>query len=141
MNNSEKLRDRIKKSLENASSTIDLKIKIEEEIKKIMSMINEFTDGEIGVEINLNRPKDPYFLDCEKVVFLQKNSVNHLYGFNIIGYSLSANSGYPVSVETESECFDCKNESELGNVIAEIIDKKSLQIVQLMSEKVEDLPF
>jgi len=141
MDNNEKLRDRIKKSLNNASSTIDLKVKIEDEISNIMKIINELTDGEIGFSIEENKPVNLDFRDCAKIVFLQKTSVNFPYGFYIIGYTLNYQSGYPVSLETESEYYDCNNESELKDVIASIIDKKSLQIIQLMAEEVDNIPF
>lgn len=141
MDNNEKLKDRIRQSLINASSTIELKVKIEDEIINIMNMINELTGGEIGFRITENIPVNVNFRDCEKIVFLQKTSVNHPYGFHIIGYTLNNQTGYPVSLETDSEYYDCNNDSELRDVIASIIDKKSLQIMQLMTEKVENLPF
>lgn len=141
MDNNEKIRDRIRQSLENASSTIELKLKIENEIISIMNIIHELTNGEIGFTVKENKPAHSRFVDCEKLVFLKKTSVNHPYGFTLIGYSLNNETGYPVSVETESEYYDCNNEMELKDIIASIIEKKSLQIIQLMSEKVEDIPF
>jgi len=141
MDNNEKIRDRIKRSLDNASSTVELKIKIEQDISSIMNIIYELTDGKIGFSVEDNNPVNPVFQDCARLVFLKKTDVNFPYGFNILGYTLNNQSGYPVNVESETEYFDCANESELKDVIVSIIEEKSLHIIQLISEKVDDMPF
>lgn len=141
MDNNEKLRDRIKKSLENASSTIELKQKIEKDIVNILNIISDLTNGEIGFDINDNNPANPSFSASNSLVFLKKANVNFAYGFNILGYSLSNTAGYPVTLETETQYYDCNNEDELKDVMASIIDAKSLQIIQLMSEEIDNIPF
>lgn len=141
MDNNEKLRDRIKRSLENASSTIELKMKIEQDISNIMELVHELTNGEIGFDVVDNIPVNPKFEGCNKLIFLKKSTVNFPYGFHFIGYSLHKQSGYPVSVETETQYFDCDNEGELTDVIASIIEEKSLKIIELMSTEVNDIPF
>ncbi|EOV8746802.1 hypothetical protein ACOSL4_004858, partial [Escherichia coli] len=69
MDNNEKLRDRIKRSLENASSTIELKNKIEQDISNIMNLVYELTNGEIGFDVVNNAPVNPKFEGCNKLIF------------------------------------------------------------------------
>ncbi|MFN2993979.1 hypothetical protein [Serratia plymuthica] len=141
MDNKEKLRERIKSSLDNANNTLELKEKIEVEIANIMKMVTELTDGVIEHEIRENISKLPSFHDCEKLVSLHKIVDGVPYGFTILGFSLNYSNAYPVTVETENEIFDCQDEDALKDTIASIIDKRSLRIMQLVSKEVPDLPF
>lgn len=141
MSNYEKLRERIKKSLENAMSTVELKEKIKKDITEIVNIISELTNGEITPVVNENYPPNARFPQCDYLIFLQKKSVNYQHGFNIVGYALNESSGYPVIIETETEFFDCADEFELKELLANIIDQRSLKIIQLLNEEVRDLPF
>lgn len=50
-------------------------------------------------------------------------------------------SGFPVEIETEQEIFNAYDSKELSNIIANIIDKSSIQIMELAYKSIEDLPF
>jgi len=141
MSNYEKLRERIKKSLENAISTVELKDKIKKDIIEVVNIIGDLTNDEITPVVNENFPTNARFPQCDYLIFLQKKSVNYQYGFNIIGYAINDASGYPVILETETDVFDCGNESEMKEIIANVIDQKSIKIIKLLNEEVRDIPF
>ncbi|MDI3201368.1 hypothetical protein QK324_25530, partial [Serratia ureilytica] len=122
-------------------STIALKEKIEGIINEMMVIVSELTGGEITHITKDNTPVNRDYSNSDKLVFLKKSSVNFDYGFALIGYAINFENGFPVSVETDIEYFDCQNEDELRATIADIIDKKAIKIIQLVEEKVDDIPF
>ncbi|MGU0027978.1 hypothetical protein ACVXKM_28400, partial [Klebsiella pneumoniae] len=64
-------------------------------------------------------------------------------GFILFGFSINESTGYPVQVETEDEAAECTDVDNLKESIVYIIEKRSIEIMKLISEQQEDddIPF
>lgn len=133
--------NRIKASLDRASSVLDIKNKIEEEIYKIVKKLEDFTHNKIEILIKTNHFENINFQSSNSLVCINKTKLNFNYGFILFGYNIDDVSGFPVEIETEQEVFNANDFKELSNIIANIIDKASIKIMELAYKNIEELPF
>ncbi|MDF7758925.1 hypothetical protein PU683_05190 [Kosakonia cowanii] len=138
----EELKERLKKSLENANNILQLKARIEDDISSVLDILKELTSNSIDYKICENEPMVFLFKDCKRLVYIKKKS-DESYGSNLIllGFSINESTGYPMQLETDSEFFECKSVDEMKETLAYIIDKKSIEIMKLISEDNSHVPF
>ncbi|HFL7971762.1 hypothetical protein AAHV96_26410 (plasmid) [Klebsiella pneumoniae] len=140
----EEFQERLKASLKKANETLILKDKIESDISSILSMLKDITSDSIDFDIFQNTSKMPKYKDCKKIVRIKKNSsMAYPKGFILFGFSINESTGYPVQVETEDEAAECTDVDNLKESIVYIIEKRSIEIMKLISEQQEDddIPF
>ncbi|MEQ5226965.1 hypothetical protein ABN220_15140 [Proteus cibi] len=141
MNDENEIFNRIKASLDRASSVLDIKNKIEEEIYKIVKKLEDFTHNQIEILIKTNYSGNVNFQSSNILVCINKTKLSFNYGFILFGYNIDDVSGFPIEIETEQEVFNANNFKELSNIIANVIDKASIKIMELAYKNIEELPF
>lgn len=141
-NRDEEFQERLKASLAKANATLELKNRIESDITSILSMLKDITSDSIDFEISQNIPVAPKYKDCQKIVKIKRQS-QHTYTNSLIllGFSINEHTGYPVLVETEKEVDECIDVDNLKDSIVYIIEEKSIDIMKLISEEADDIPF
>ncbi|WP_096997188.1 hypothetical protein [Klebsiella pneumoniae] len=140
----EEFQERLKASLKKANETLILKDKIESDISSILSMLKDITSDSIDFDILQNNSKIIKYIGCKKIVRIKKNSIMaYPKGFILFGFSINESTGYPVQVETEDEAAECTDVDNLKESIVYIIEKRSIEIMKLISEQQEDddIPF
>ncbi|HHC4035569.1 TPA: hypothetical protein ACN7IO_005234 [Klebsiella pneumoniae] len=140
----EEFQERLKASLKKANETLILKDKIESDISSILSMLKDITSDSIDFDISQNNSKMIKYIGCKKIVRIKKNSIMaYPKGFILFGFSINESTGYPVQVETEDEAAECTDVDNLKESIVYIIEKRSIEIMKLISEQQEDddIPF
>ncbi|HFZ1089064.1 TPA: hypothetical protein ACIJS4_005370 [Klebsiella oxytoca] len=140
----EEFQERLKASLKKANETLILKDKIESDISSILSMLKDITSDSIDFDILQNNSKMIKYIGCKKIVRIKKNSIMaYPKGFILFGFSINESTGYPVQVETEDEAAECTDVDNLKESIVYIIEKRSIEIMKLISEQQEDddIPF
>lgn len=134
--------ERLKASLTKANETLKLKNRIDADILSVLSILKELTSDSIDFEISQNIPIQPRFKDCKRIVKVKRKSQNsYSDGFILFGYSINESTGYPMQVETETEVDDCADVDDLKEAIVYIIEHKSIDIMKLISEDTDDIPF
>ncbi|HEC8749374.1 hypothetical protein O3H74_25850 [Escherichia coli] len=134
--------ERLKASLEKANETLKLKNRIDADISSVLSILKELTSDSIDFEISQNIPIQPKFKDCKRIVRLKRKSQSsYSDGFILFGYSINESTGYPMQIETETEVDDCVNVDDLKESIVYVIEQKSIDIMKLISEDTDDIPF
>ncbi|MEB5781677.1 hypothetical protein AAHW07_26565 (plasmid) [Klebsiella variicola subsp. variicola] len=134
--------ERLKASLEKANETLKLKNRIDADISSILSILKELTSDSIDFEISQNVPIQPRFKDCKRLVRLKRKSqVSYSDGIVLFGYSINESTGYPMQIETETEVDDCADVDDLKESIVYVIEQKSIDIMKLISEDTDYIPF
>lgn len=138
----EEFQERLKASLAKANETLKLKNRIDADISSVLSILKDLTSNSIDFEISQNIPIAPKFKDCKRIVRLKRKSQDsYSNGFILFGYSINESTGYPMQVETENEVDDCMDVDDLKESIIYVIEQKSIDIMKLISEDTDDIPF
>ncbi|WP_174868601.1 hypothetical protein [Pectobacterium polaris] len=141
MNFNDEIFNKIQNSIQAARDAVKLKEKIENDIFEVLSMVSKITDDAIGFDLLINDNENPFFLGCEKIIFINKKS-NPYNKFILCGYSIDEMTGYPVKLESEVNVFTCNDDETLKLTLADFITSKenSIKIVKLISLE-DDIPF
>lgn len=141
-NKDEEFQERLKASLAKANATLLLKDRIESDISSILSMLKNITSDSIDFEISHNIPVAPKYKECQKIVKVKRRSQStYSNGLILFGFSINEHTGYPVQVETEREVDECIDVDNLKESIVYVIEEKSIDIMKLISEEDDDIPF
>lgn len=140
MSSNNEIFNKIQKSLQAARDALQLKLRINNDITEVLSMISTITDEAVSFEIRDNDGTVNSYRGCEKLIYIVKKS-NPYYCFILCGYSIDGLSGYPVLVENTKNVFTCNDDSTLKSIISDLITDKqnSMQIINLIS--IDDIPF
>ncbi|HEE9790493.1 TPA: hypothetical protein R8F93_004591 [Enterobacter soli] len=138
----EELITRLRNSLEKANITLKLKARIEEDMSSVLDILKDLTSDSIDYYIMENSPVIPLYKDCSKLLRLKKKSnSDYSSGMILFGFSINDSTGYPLQLETESEYFECSDVDEMKECIVFIIENKSIDIMKLISEDSDFIPF
>ncbi|GKV93587.1 hypothetical protein H2Y56_06365 [Pectobacterium aroidearum] len=139
----ETLLEKISKSLENANNLLKLKGKIESDILQTLNIVTEITNNAVEFSIfEKNGDYDKYESSARLVKIIKPSSGIIHSGFIFLGFSINEKTGYPMVIETEANYYVIKDESELSDVLVNIIDQRALAIMKLISESQDDdIPF
>lgn len=143
MTNKSDFFDKIKNSLNRASETIRIRENIAGDIEEIASSISQITEGALAVKFvtpdeSLMRVG---YESSEKVVVVTKPL--SLWGneINLFGFGINKETGYPVLIQTTREDFHAFDKHELFDIISDIIDRESINIMDILSQNSNDIPF
>lgn len=138
MNDENNFFEKIKASLDRASSIIDIKNKIENKINIVIEKLEVITNNKIKVLFKDNHHYSPKFINSERLIYIDKLNASDKSGFILFGYSFSKINGFPIEIETEIESFYAENIDDLLHIIVSIIDKESIRIMELVHHPLKD---
>lgn len=138
MNDENNFFEKIKASLDRASSIIDIKNKIENKINIVIEKLEVITNNKIKVLFKDNHHYSPQFINSERLIYIDKLNASDKSGFILFGYSFSKINGFPIEIETEIESFYAENIDDLLHIIVNIIDRESIRIMELVHHPLKD---
>lgn len=143
MTNKSDFFDKIKNSLNRASETIKIRENIASDIEEIASSISQITEGALAVKFIAPDEKlmKTGYESSEKVVVVIKPSSFLSNGINLFGFGINKETGYPVLIQTKYEDFYALDKHELFDVISDIIDRESINIMDILNQNSNDIPF
>lgn len=138
MNDKNNFFEKIKASLDRASSIIDIKKQIENKISIVIEKLEMITNNKIKILFKDNHHYCPKFINSERLIYIDKVNVSDESGFILFGYSFSKINGFPIEIETEMESFHAENIDDLLHIIVNIIDRESIRIMELVHHSLKD---
>lgn len=138
MNDENNFFEKIKASLDRASSIIDIKKQIENKISIVIEKLEMITNNKIKVLFKDNHHYCPKFINSERLIYIDKVTVSNEAGFILFGYSFSKINGFPIEIETEIESFHAEDIDDLLHIIVNIIDRESIRIMELVHHPLND---
>ncbi|MCK9780406.1 MULTISPECIES: hypothetical protein [Enterobacterales] len=138
MNDENHFFEKIKASLDRASSIIDIKKQIENKISIVIEKLEMITNNKIKILFKDNHHYCPKFINSERLIYINKVNINDESGFILFGYSFSKINGFPIEIETEIESFHAEDIDDLLHIIVNIIDKQSIRIMELVHHPLKD---
>lgn len=138
MNDESNFFEKIKASLDRASSIIDIKKQIENKISIVIEKLEMITNNKIKILFKDNHHYCPKFINSERLIYIDKVNVSDKSGFILFGYSFSKINGFPIEIETEIESFHAENIDDLLHIIVNIIDRESIRIMELVHHPFKD---
>lgn len=132
MNDENNFFEKIKASLDRASSIIDIKKQIENKISIVIEKLEMITNNKIKILFKDNHHYCPEFINSERLIYIDKVNVSDESGFILFGYSFSKINGFPIEIETEMESFHAEDINDLLHIIVNIIDRESIRIMELV---------
>ena len=138
MNDKNNFFEKIKASLDRASSIIDIKKQIENKISIVIEKLEMITNNKIKILFKDNHHYCPTFINSERLIYIDKVNVSDESGFILFGYSFSKINGFPIEIETEMESFHAENIDDLLHIIVNIIDRESIRIMELVHHSLKD---
>lgn len=138
MNDENNFFEKIKASLDRASSIIDIKKQIENKISIVIEKLEMITNNKIKILFKDNHHYCPKFINSERLIYIDKVNVSDESGFILFGYNFSKINGFPIEIETEIESFHAENIDDLLHIIVNIIDRESIRIMELVHHSLKD---
>lgn len=138
MNDENNFFEKIKASLDRASSIIDIKKQIENKISIVIEKLEMITNNKIKILFKDNHHYCPEFINSERLIYIDKVNVSDESGFILFGYSFSKINGFPIEIETEMESFHAEDIDDLLHIIVNIIDRESIRIMELVHHPLKD---
>jgi len=141
MNSNNDIFNKIKASLDNARDVVKLKERIGSDISEVLSMISQITDDAVSFSIEKTTHDEIEYLSSDNIVYIYKASSPHI-NFIIFAYSIDEVMGYPVTIETKSNFYNCNDDTTLKTIVSDLIIEKetSMKIMKLISND-DDIPF
>ncbi|WP_100159691.1 hypothetical protein [Proteus columbae] len=138
MNDENNFFEKIKASLDRASSIIDIKKQIENKISIVIEKLEMITNNKIKILFKDNHHYCPKFINSERLIYIDNVNVIGESGFILFGYSFSKINGFPIEIETEIESFHAEDIDNLLHIIVNIIDRESIRIMELVHHPLKD---
>ncbi len=138
MNDESNFFEKIKASLDRASSIIDIKKQIENKISIVIGKLEMITNNKIKILFKDNQHYCPKFINSERLIYIDKVNLSDESGFILFGYSFSKINGFPIEIETEIESFHAEDIDDLLHIIVNIIDRESIRIMELVHHPLKD---